>query len=80
MKTETSTFNTDIELLETSPNLSSMLKELKTLKTNENCDNIPISGHGACESCGCKGYRPGKRESYCKCDHHFYQHKSKSWF
>jgi hypothetical protein len=40
---------------------------------------LPVSGHGACKSCGCRGYRPGKETGYCKCEHSFYQHEGSNW-
>ena len=42
------------------------------------CDHfeheVVIAGFGACTSCECRGYIPAK-ENYCKCGHHFRQHK-----
>jgi len=32
------------------------------------------AGQGGCKSCSCPGYIPDK-PNYCKCGHHFSQHK-----
>ena len=42
-------------------------------------NDTPNAGKGACESCGCRGYRPGNTTAYCKCGHHFTQHEGFNW-